>query len=188
MIVNPAHVLGRGDIHRSSTEIVRRFLRGEIPAYVDSALCIVDVEDVARGHLLAEERGTVGERYILGNRNYTLDRLFADLARISGVEPPAVKVPVPVAMAFARAVEAMPGRPVVTQAEVRLSSLWWAFRSNKAKRELGYKPRHHDESLENTIAWYREREPLHLRTPGSRQPIVLRAAGFGINQTGRMLG
>jgi dihydroflavonol-4-reductase len=87
VVVNPAHTFGTGDRHRSSTELVRRFLRGQIPAYVDGALNIVDAEDVARGHLLADERGVVGERYILGNRNFTLDRLFADLGRLSGVEP-----------------------------------------------------------------------------------------------------
>ena len=86
VIVNPAHVLGRGDTYRGSTELVRRFLRREIPVYVDGALCIVGAEDVARGHLLAEEHGVVGERYILGSRNFTYDRLFADLARLSGVD------------------------------------------------------------------------------------------------------
>ena len=95
VIVNPAHVLGPGDPGRSSTVLVRRFLRCQIPAYVDGTLNIVGVEDVARGHLLADERGRVGERYILGNRNFTLDRLFADLGRLSGVEPPAVKLPLP---------------------------------------------------------------------------------------------
>ena len=76
VVVNPGHVFGAGDVYHSSTELVRRFLRREIPAYVDGALNIVDAEDVARGQLLADERGTPGERYILGNRNYTLDRLF----------------------------------------------------------------------------------------------------------------
>ncbi|MCW3021409.1 MAG: NAD-dependent epimerase/dehydratase family protein, partial [Conexibacter sp.] len=90
VIVNPAHVLGRDDVQRSSTELVRRFLRREIPLYVEGALCIVGAADVARGHLLADERGVVGERYILGGRNFTNDRLFADLGRLSGVEPPAV--------------------------------------------------------------------------------------------------
>ena len=79
--VNPCVVFGEGDVYGSSTSIVRRFMLGRIPAYVDGAINIVDVEDVARGHLLADERGSVGERYILGNRNYTLDRLFADLGR-----------------------------------------------------------------------------------------------------------
>src|SRR5436190_19205978 len=124
VVVNPGHVFGRGDVYRSSTELVRRFLRREIPAYVDGALNVVDVEDVARGHLLADEHGTVGERYILGNRNFTLDRLFADLGRLSGVAPPALKLPLPAALALARAAEALPGRPVATEAEIRASSLW----------------------------------------------------------------
>ena len=187
VVVNPAHVFGAGDRHRSSTELVRRFLRGQIPAYVDGALNIVDAEDVARGHLLADERGEVGERYILGNRNFTLDRLFADLARLSGVEPPALKLPLPAALALARAAELAPGRPAVTTVEVRASSLWWAFRSTKAKRELGWRPAHHEDTLQTTIDWYREREPARLKAPGARQPLALRAAGLGLRTAGGML-
>ncbi len=158
MIVNPAHVMGKGDVYRSSTELVRRFMRRQIPAYVDGALNIVDAEDVARGHLLADELGQVGERYILGNRNFTLDRLFADLGRLSGVAPPAVKLPVVAALQLAHAAEAMPGTPIVTVGEVRAASLWWAYRSTKAKRELGWKPSHHEDTLVDTIEWYRSRE------------------------------
>lgn len=185
VIVNPAHVMGRGDLYRSSTEIVRRFLRREIPAYVDGAICVVDVEDVAAGHLLADERGATGERYILGNRNYTLDRLFAELGRISGVEPPAVKLPLPAALAAVRALSVVPGRSATTETELLASSFWWTFRSTKAKRELGYKPGHHEECLERTVQWYREREPLRLRERGTRQPILLRTAGFTVRQTSR---
>jgi len=174
VIVNPAHTFGPGDVNHTSTEIVRRFLRREIPAYVDGALNIVDAEDVAHGHLLADERGVVGERYILGNRNFTLDRLFADLARLSGVQAPAIKLPLTVAYAVASAAERMPGRPLITVEEVRASSLWWAFRSTKAKRVLGWKPSHHEDSLVKTIAWYRENEPNRLAPVGSRQPIALR--------------
>src|SRR3712207_5512592 len=105
VIVNPAHVFGAGDLYRSSTELVLRFLRRQLFAYVDGALNVVDAEDVARGILLAEERGRPGERYVLGNRNFTLDRLFADLGRLSGVEPPALKLPLPAALAFATAAE-----------------------------------------------------------------------------------
>ena len=94
VIVCPAVVLGAGDVGRSSTEIVRRFMLRRIPAYVEGAINVVDVEDVAAGMLLADERGVPGERYILGNRNYTWDRLFADLARLSGIEPPALRLPV----------------------------------------------------------------------------------------------
>jgi dihydroflavonol-4-reductase len=188
VIVNPAHVFGAGDHHRSSTELVRRFLRGEIPAYVDGALNIVDAEDVARGHLLADERGAVGERYILGNRNFTLDRLFADLGRLSGVEPPALKVPLPAALALARAAELAPGRPPVTVVEVRASSLWWAFRSTKAKRALGWRPAHHEDTLQTTIDWYRERDGARLKPPGTRQPRALRLAGLGMRTAGGLAG
>ena len=188
VIVNPAHTFGTGDVRRSSTELVRRFLCRGIPAYVDGALNIVDADDVAAGQLLADERGRIGERYILGNRNFTLDRLFADLGRLSGVEPPAIKLPLPAAMAFARAAEVAPGTPVITRAEVRLASLWWAFRSTKAKRELGWRPSHHEDTLQATIDWYREREPLRLQRPGARQPILLRAAGFGVRTTTGLVG
>jgi dihydroflavonol-4-reductase len=182
VIVNPAHVFGRGDVNRSSTELVRRFLRRELPAYVDGTLNVVDAEDVARGHLLADERGVPGERYILGNRNFTLDRLFADLGRLSGVEPPAVKLPLPAALAFARAAEALPGDPPITVGEVRAASQHWAFRSNKAHRELGWRPSHHEDTLEATIDWYREREPDRVAPPGSRQPLALRLVGGALRE------
>jgi dihydroflavonol-4-reductase len=187
VIVNPAHVFGAGDLYRSSTELVLRFLRRQIPAYVDGALNIVDAEDVARGQLLADEKGTPGERYILGNRNFTLDRLFADLGRLSGVAPPAVKLPVPAALALARTAEATLSVPPITQVEVRAASQWWAYRSTKAKRELGWKPSHHEDTLEATIAWYRDRGASGMRRPGTRQPIPLRLAGFGIRTTNDLI-
>jgi dihydroflavonol-4-reductase len=188
VVVCPAHVFGRGDVYRSSTDLVRRFLRRQIPAYVDGALNIVDAGDVAAGHLLADERGQVGERYILGNRNFTLDRLFADLGRLSGVEPPALKLPLPAALAMAAALERLPGVPPVTPVEIRGASLWWAYRSTKAKRELGWKPTHHEDTLEATIAWYREREPERLSPSGARQPVGLRLAGGTIRGAGRLVG
>ena len=90
--VNPCVAFGAGDSNLASTRLVRDFLLGRLPLYTEGAINVVDVRDVARGHLLADERGAVGERYILGGRNFTYDRLFADLGRLSGVEPP-VKVP-----------------------------------------------------------------------------------------------
>ena len=188
VIVNPGHVFGRGDVNNSSTEIVRRFLRRQIPAYVDGALNIVDVHDVARGHLAADERGEPGERYILGNRNYTLDRLFADLGRVSGVEPPALKLPLPVAVAFAEAQMRLPGRPAVTPTELRAASRGWAYRNTKAKRELGWKPSPHEDAIEATVGWYREREGDKLASPGARQPMQLRAAGALARQLGGLVG
>ncbi len=167
VMVNPTHVLGAGDPGRSSTELVRRFLLRQIPAYVDGTLNIVGVTDVARGHLLADERGTVGERYILGGRNFTLDRLFADLGRLSGVEPPAVKLPLAAALGLAR----LPGLPTPSPTEIRAASLNWAFRNTKARRELGWRPGPHEDCLEETIEWYRSEA-----TEG-RQPLALRLTG-----------
>jgi dihydroflavonol-4-reductase len=177
VIVNPAHVLGAGDPGRSSTVLVRRFLRREIPAYVDGTLNVVGVQDVARGHLLADEVGRPGERYILGNRNFTLDRLFADLGRLSGVEPPAVKLPLVVALSLATAGRRLPGISLPSPTDIRASSLNWAFRNTKAKRELGWRPSPHEDCLEETISWYRAREGERLAPSGARQPLALRATG-----------
>ncbi len=182
VIVNPAHVLGAGDPGRSSTVLVRRFLRRQIPAYVDGTLNIVGVRDVARAHLLADERGQVGERYILGNRNFTLDRLFADLARLSGVEPPALRLPLNVALALARTAGQLPGLALPSATEIRAASLRWAFSSAKAKRELGWRTSPHEDCLEETITWYREREGSRLAAPGSRQPLPMRALGAALRR------
>lgn len=177
VIVNPAHVLGAGDPGRSSTTLVRRFLHRQIPAYVDGTVNIVGIDDVARGHLLADERGAIGERYILGNRNFTFDRLFADLGRLSGVEPPAVKLPLRAALSLAAGARRAGISALPYPAEVKAASLNWAFSNAKAKRELGWTTEPHEDCLEQTIAWYRESEGRSLALVGSRQPIVLRVAG-----------
>jgi dihydroflavonol-4-reductase len=194
VIVNPAHVLGPGDPGRSSTTLVRRFLLRQIPAYVNGTINIVGVDDVARGHLRADEVGRVGERYILGNRNFTLDRLFADLGRISGVEPPAIKLPLTVALGLSSAAQRLPAAPglprlaLPSPAEIRAASLNWAFRNAKAKRELGWITSPHEDCLEATIAWYRERDGDRLAPPGARQPLGLRVAAAALRRTGLMGG
>jgi dihydroflavonol-4-reductase len=184
VIVNPTHVMGPGDQGRSSTVLVRRFMRRQIPVYVDGTINIVGVQDVARGHLLADEAGRVGERYILGNRNFTLERLFADLGRLSGVEPPVIKLPLCVALTLAGAAERVPGLPLPSPAEIRAASLNWAFRNTKATRELGWKTSPHEDCLEATIAWYRERDGERLAPPGARQPVALRLAAGVMRRSG----
>src|SRR5215213_5322052 len=153
VIVNPAHVFGRGDLGPTSTGVVRRFLLRRIPAYVPGAINVVDVQDVAAGHLLADERGVQGERYILGTRNYTWQRLFAELGRISGVEPPVVQVPVPVALALAEAAAHGPLPAPVSPEEIRAASHWWTCRSTRARRELGWTSRPHEDTVEETVRW-----------------------------------
>ena len=174
--VNPCVVFGAGDVYGSSTSVVRRFLLGRIPAYVDGGLNVVDVQDVARGHLLADERGAVGERYILGNRNYTLDRLFADLGRISGVEPPALKLSPGLGMRLAQALEAAPGRPPITVDEVKAAGQWWTYKSTKAKRELGWNPSPHEDTLEATVNWYIDREGERFKRSRRSQPVQYKLA------------
>jgi dihydroflavonol-4-reductase len=175
--VNPCYVFGRGDVYARATSIVRRFMLGRIPAYVGGGLNVVDVGDVARGHLLADERGRVGERYILGNRNYTVDRLFADLGRLSGIEPPALKLPPEAALRLAQALDrAMPGRSPIAVDEVKLSSQWWTYRNTKAKRQLGWQPSPHEDTLEATVAWYMEREGDRIRRARRSQPVQYKLA------------
>ncbi len=187
VIANPSCALGPEDPTGTSMGLVRRFLLGQIPVYVDGALNIVDVRDVARGHLLADEKGHVGERYILAGRNFTLQRLFADLARISSRRPPAVKLPARVALAGAEAATwAGVGIPT-SIGEVRSASLWWTYRNAKAKRELGFKPRPHEETLEDSVRW--QLDQLGDRKP-SRGPeqVVLRVLGRAMRATEKVVG
>ncbi len=174
--VNPCVIFGGGDVHRSSTSIVRRFLLGRIPVYVDGGINVVDVQDVARGHLLADEKGKVGERYIIGNRNYTWDRLFADLSRMSGVEPPPLKLPAGLALRMVELMQASPVRPSVTAVEVKWASQWWTYRNTKAKRELGFSPSPHEDTLEATIEWYFEREGDRFQRTRRTQPVTYKVA------------
>jgi dihydroflavonol-4-reductase len=187
VIVNPTFVLGPDAPTGTSMGLVRRFLLGRIPAYVDGALNIVDVRDVAAGHLLADEKGEIGERYILGGRNFTLDRLFADLSRISGVEPPPLKLPVGLAaggLELARSLHLpLPTNPE----EVRSAGLWWTYRNTKAKRELGFAPRPHEETLEDAVAWQLG-ELAHRRQSASIDRLALRASARVAGLAGRIVG
>ena len=181
VVACPAQVFGRGDERRSSTDVVRRFLLRRIPAYVDGAINVVDIEDVVAGLLLCETRGEPGERYILGNRNYTWQRLFGELSRISGVEAPAVRLPAAAALALAEAAQRAPGPDLVTPAEVRAASRWWCYRSAKARRELGWTTRPHEDTVEATVRFWQERLGDRAQ-PGARQPLPLRLVGSGLRR------
>lgn len=153
VIVNPTFVLGPADPTGTSMGLVKRFLQRQIPVFVDGGLNVSDVRDVAHGHILADEDGVPGERYILGGRNFTLQRLFADLTRISGVPGPELRMPGRIAVAGAEAVERL-GIPVALSAdETRSASMWWTYSAAKAKRELGWKPRGHEETLFDAVEW-----------------------------------
>jgi dihydroflavonol-4-reductase len=186
--VNPTFVYGSGDVHGGSTGLVRRFMLGRIPVYTDGAINVVDVNDVARGHLLADEKGEPGERYILGNRNYTWDRLFADLARVSGVEPPPLKLPPPLALRMVELLERAPGRPPVTATEVRSASQWWTYRSTKARRELGWTTSPHEDTIEATVQWYHEREGDRMARARRSQPLQYKLAARTLSTVEGLVG
>ena len=187
--MNPAITFGTGDVHLTSTRIVRNFLLGRVPVYSGGAFCMVDVRDVVKGHLLADEMGGIAERYILGGRNFTFDRFFADLGRISGVAPP-VRIPVTLATVGARAL-GIAGRPPVHPTELSVARHWWTYRATKAKRELGWRARPHDETLEATVAWHFEREHDRIARTRSSQQLQYRLAGAALkaaDATARTVG
>lgn len=187
VIVNPSFVLGPDDPKGSSMELVRRFLLGRIPAYVSGGLNIVDVRDVAQGHLLADEKGEVGERYILGGRNFTLDRLFADLARISGRDHAPVRLPA-APTAFAVELVERAGLPLpVFGDEVRSARCWWTYRNTKARKELGFEPRPHEETLEDAVRWQMEELGGQVRTGRGAQETALAAVAPLLRLGGRVL-
>jgi dihydroflavonol-4-reductase len=188
VVVNPSFVLGPDDPTGTSMSLIRRFLMRRIPVYVDGGLNIVDVRDVAKGHLLADAKGKVGERYILGGRNFTLDRLFADLSRISGVPAPALRLPSRVAWGGARVGE-LTGLPLGgAPDELRSATLWWTYRIAKAKRELGFKPRPHEVTLEEAVRWQMDALGHRVGEGGGPQQAVLGAAASVIRVGGRLLG
>ncbi len=184
VIVCPAHVFGPGDLGPTSTGVVKRFLLRRIPAYVSGAINVVDVRDVAAGHLLADEAGACGERYILGTRNYTWERLFADLARLSGIEGPAVQLPVPVALAAAEVAALGPIRFPISPAEIRAAGHWWTCRSTRARRELGWTTRPHEDTVEDTVRWWEERLGERLQRTPRRQPLAWKLAGTALRTAG----
>jgi dihydroflavonol-4-reductase len=185
--VNPSFVLGPDDPTGTSNLLVSRFLLRRIPAYVDGALNIVDVRDVAAGHLLADEKGRPGERYILGGRNFTFDRLFADLARISGVDPPPIKVPGRVALLGVEAAARARVPTPISRDEVRSASQWWTYRTTKARKELGFGARPHEETLEETIRFQMERLGDRVEGPHPLD-VPMAALGRAVRIADRVLG
>ncbi len=161
VIVNPTAPVGPGDWKPTPTgRIVVDFLNGKMPAYVDTGLNVVAVEDVAAGHLLAAEKGRIGERYILGARNMTLKSILDALSAITGRPAPRLRLPHAVALAAGYADELysqLAGRePQIPVDGVKMSRHKMFVESDKAERELGYKPTSVDAALERSVRWYEE--------------------------------
>jgi dihydroflavonol-4-reductase len=159
VIVNPSTPIGPRDIKPTPTgRIVRDAIAGRLPAYVDTGLNVVHVDDVAEGHWLAFQRGVVGERYILGGHNLSLHELLVQIAEIAGRAPPRWRLPHSVVMPIAHVAEAwarLSGtRPIATVEEVRMSKKHMFFSSAKAERELGYAPGPARQALEDAVNWF----------------------------------
>lgn len=160
VIVNPTTPIGPCDTRPTPTgKIVLDFLRGKIPAYLDTGLNLVDVEDVARGHLLAAEKGKVGERYILGGTDMTLKALYDLLAELSGRKSPRWKIPYSLALMAALGSElvAKIGQraPAISIGAVRMAKKFMYFNSGKAVSQLGYRPGPIGPALERSVEWFR---------------------------------
>ncbi len=162
VIVNPSTPVGPGDIKPTPTgRMILEAAQGKMPAYVDTGLNIVHVDDVAEGHILALKKGTTGRRYILGGENMTLKEIFTEVARISGKRPPRIKLPhnliMPVAY-IAEAISRITGKePMVTVDGVKLAKKRMFFTSKRAIKELGYNPRPAKEALRDAVNWFKER-------------------------------
>ena len=161
VIVNPSAPVGERDVKPTATgRMIVDFLRGRIRAYVDTGLNLVDVRDVAAGHLLAEERGRVGERYILGHSDLTLDEILTLLARIVGVPRPRVRLPhwIPLAAATVetRWAEWRGREPRLEIDAVLLAQHRMFFDASKAVRELGLPQTPVEQALARAVAWFRD--------------------------------
>ncbi len=161
IIVNPSAPIGPRDIKPTPTgRMIVDAASGRMPAYVDTGLNLVGVDDVAAGHLLALERGTVGERYVLGAENMTLQEILTEIAMIAGRRPPRLRLPHNVVLPVAYVAETWArffggGDPLVTVSGVRLAKKPMYFSCDKARRELGFNPCPPRQALREAIDWFR---------------------------------
>ena len=161
VIVNPSTPIGPGDVKPTPTgQIVLDAARGRTPAYVDTGLNIVHVDDVAAGHLLAFHHGRVGERYILGGEDMTLRQILTAIAALVGRNPPRIRLPHAAVLPIAYVSELyarLTGRPTrVTVEGVRMARKRMFFSSEKAVRELGYRWRPPSDAFTDALRWFRE--------------------------------
>jgi len=171
VIVNPTTPVGPWDAKPTPTgEILVRFLTGRMPAYVDTGLNLVDVRDVADGHILAYERGRTGERYILGNENVTLRALLDRLSVLGARPAPTLRLPSVIPLAYAALGEFLL-QPLGFQADVpfegvRMSKQRMYYDTAKAERTLGFEPNSVTRALGDAVTWFRDNG--YLNAPSGR--------------------
>jgi len=161
VIVNPSAPVGEGDVKPTPTgQMIVEFMKGRMPAYIETGMNIVDVDDVAAGHLLAMEKGRIGERYILGTKNLMLREVFEILSRLTGVKMPSVKLPreliLPLAylnLAFSWVTGIPPRIPLEG---VKMAKYKMHYDCSKAIRELGIPQTPPEVALEKAVRWFRD--------------------------------
>jgi dihydroflavonol-4-reductase len=167
VVVNPTTPVGERDLKPTPTgRIILDFLKRKFPAYVDTGLNLVDVHEVARGHLLALEKGTPGERYILGGENLTLKQILDKLAAITGMASPRVRLPYVVALAAGVGDTVVSGRilhrePRVTLDAVRMGRKKMWVSSEKAQRQLGFNMVPVEDALRRAAQWFQANGYVH---------------------------
>ncbi len=160
VIVSPSTPIGPRDVRPTPTgRIIVEAASGRMPAFVDTGLNLVHVDDVAEGHWLALEKGRIGERYILGGQDASLREMLAEIARLSGRKAPTVDLPLaplyPLAV-LAEAIAQLTGKePFLTRDALKMSRHRMFFSSAKAERELGYQARPYPLALADALAWFR---------------------------------
>jgi dihydroflavonol-4-reductase len=162
VVVNPTYPVGPWDVKPTpSGRVVVDFLKGKVPAYVNTGLNVVDVEDVAKGHVLALERGRVGERYLLGNRNMSLEEILRTLASLTGRKPPRFRIPFWAAMAAGYLdglVESglMKREPTIPVEALKLARKPMYVDCTKAVNELGLPQSPVEGALEKAVKWFKD--------------------------------
>ena len=161
VIVNPGVVLGVGDIKPTpSGEFILNILNKKMPGYYDGGLNLVDVEDVARGHIMAAQKGKIGERYILGNENMTMKEFFDLVAEIGNVDAPKSKISYPMAITLAyiyKVITAITRKePFITEATAKMIGQYLYYDSSKAIKELGLPQTPIRTTIEKAVNWFRE--------------------------------
>jgi dihydroflavonol-4-reductase len=160
VVVNPAAPVGPRDIKPTPTgKMILDAAAGRVPAYIDTGLNIVHVDDVAEGHVLALERGRIGERYVLGGANMTLLEILTLVAEVAGRRPPFIRLPEavlwPVALVMEGLARVIHFEPMMTRAHLKMARKKMYYSSAKAETELGYLARSARTSVEDAVAWFR---------------------------------
>jgi dihydroflavonol-4-reductase len=161
VIVNPSAPVGTGDVKPTPTgQVIVDYMKGRIPAYIETGMNIVDVDDVAAGHLLAMQKGRIGERYILGNKNLMLREVFEILSRLTGIKAPSIKLPRLAILPLGylnQWISNLTGHPPRIPLEgVKMAKYKMHYDCSKAIRELGIPQTPPEVALEKAVRWFRD--------------------------------